>query len=51
MPCESIEHLLKRLGIEKDLFMYALVNEVKADLTHCLQDGDNVVLVSPLMGG
>ncbi len=51
LPSESIASLLKRLDVEKDLFMYALVNEAKVNLTHCLQDGDKVVLVSPLMGG
>lgn len=51
MASESIEDVLGRLDVSKDLFMFALVNGQKVDLAHRLRAGDDVVLVSPLMGG
>ena len=48
---ESIEKVLERVGFSPDLVVFALVNGEKADLSLIVKDGDEVVLVSPLMGG
>ncbi|HHX29125.1 MAG: hypothetical protein ACOX5Q_02775 [Bacillota bacterium] len=51
VPGETIEMFLERLGVNTDLFMYAVVGGEKRELSHVLRDGDDVLLVSPLMGG
>lgn len=48
---ENIEALLGRLGVSTDLFMYAIVNGERRDLLYRLEERDDVVLVSPIMGG
>ncbi len=47
----TIVDVLGRLGVSADLFMFALVNGEKVDLSHQMREGDDVVLVSPLSGG
>ena len=50
-PGDTIEDVLVRLRVSKDLFMFAQVNGVKADLSNRVREGDDIVLVSPLAGG
>jgi sulfur carrier protein ThiS len=48
---DTVESVLARLGVSADLFMFALANGEKVDLRYAVREGDDVVLVSPLMGG
>lgn len=50
-PGESLETLLDRLGISKDLFMFAIIGDRKVDLSYAPGEGDRIILVSPVMGG
>lgn len=50
-PGETLADVLDRLGVSKDLFMFALASGEKVDLSHRLHEGEDVVLVSPLTGG
>lgn len=47
----TVLDVLASLGIHQDLFMFALINGEKADLSRKIGEGDDVVLVSALSGG
>jgi len=48
---DTLLDILEKIGVSKELFMFALVNGDKVDLTYCPEEGDEIVLVSPIMGG
>lgn len=48
---ETLEDILNRLSIPQDLFMFFLVGDMKTDLSYAPKDGDQITLVSPIMGG
>lgn len=48
---KTILHILEEIRFSPDLVMFALVNGEKAELTATVGDGDELVLVSPIMGG
>jgi sulfur carrier protein ThiS len=48
---DTIEDMLARLGVSKDLFMFAQANGEKVDLSYRVREGDDIMLVSPLAGG
>lgn len=48
---ETVEDVLRRLSVSKDLFMFALANGEKVELSYRVREGDDLVLVSPLTGG
>ncbi|HHW19170.1 MAG TPA: MoaD/ThiS family protein [Firmicutes bacterium] len=50
-PSRTLEGILEDLGVAKDLFMFALVEDKKVGFDYVPRDGDEVVLVSPVMGG
>jgi len=48
---ESIGDILDRLQVPRALFMFALVRDEKVGLDYKPEPGDEVMLVSPVMGG
>lgn len=48
---DTIEAVLAKQGVSKDLFMFAQVRGVKVDLSYLVRASDDIVLVSPLAGG
>jgi selenophosphate synthetase-related protein len=48
---ETIADILGRLNVAKELFMFALVKDERVELSYSPQPGDEIVLVSPIMGG
>jgi sulfur carrier protein ThiS len=48
---KTVLALLALIGVSSDLFMFALLNGSRVDLTHEIGEGDDVVLVSAISGG
>jgi sulfur carrier protein ThiS len=46
----TVQQLLQSLGVASELVV-AVVNGQRAQLDHCLQDGDSVMFFSPMAGG
>jgi len=47
----SIADFLNSLGVKQELIMNVLVNGKRQDKNYVPQEGDEVILVSPLAGG
>ncbi len=48
---ESIADILERLDVARELFMFAIVEDQKVGLDYKPEPGDQIMLVSPVMGG
>lgn len=48
---ETLADILVKLGVSPDLFMFGVVRDEKVDLDYIPRDGDEIALLSAVMGG
>ncbi|NPV70373.1 MAG: molybdopterin synthase sulfur carrier subunit [Firmicutes bacterium] len=50
-PRSTVTDLLAAVGLDENGISLAVVNGVQVELAHALNDGDQVMIVPPVIGG